>query len=95
MRWPPPSLKKTYVLGKIPVKNILKFVYDCKANLHFSDNEVKEILILYSDKHVILCWRTWKQNKLTLEQGAILRIRYSLSWWSTSAFSGGGTVIVH
>jgi len=67
------TFKKTSVLGKIPVKNILKFVYDCKANLHFSDDEVKEILILYSDKHVIVCWRTWKQNKLTLEQSAILR----------------------
>jgi hypothetical protein len=29
-------------------------VYDCKASLHFSVDEVKEIIILYSDKHIML-----------------------------------------
>lgn len=65
--------KKKSVLGKITEHNILIFVYDCKASLQYSDYEVKEILIFYSDKHFILCWRTWKQKKLTSDLSAILR----------------------
>jgi hypothetical protein len=62
---PLPYLKKTSVLGKMCVHSMLKFVYDCKASLRFSDDELKEVLNLYSGKYSILSWGTCKQNTLT------------------------------